>query len=71
MTLDKITQEAIALSEKDRAVLAASLLDTLPPPGGEMSDEEVDRREQEMDTGAVEPISHEELVKRVRAERGR
>jgi hypothetical protein len=62
MTLDKITEEAVALSETERARLAASLLDTLPPPGIELNEQDIDRREQEMDNGSIEPISHEELL---------
>jgi len=69
MTLEKLAEEAAALNEKDRAALGASLLDTLPPPGLELTDEEVDRRENEMDSGEVQPISHEELVRRVQAGR--
>ena len=42
---------------------------TLPPPGSNVTDEEIDRRDAEMDNGSVEPISHEELAKRVKAER--
>jgi hypothetical protein len=51
--------------------LAAKLLDTLPPPGTEISDEEVERREQELESGEVDAISHEEFVRRVQRERGR
>lgn len=69
MTLEKIAEEAASLNEKQRAALAASLLDTLPPPGLEIGDEVVDQREEELDSGKVQPISHEELVRRVQGER--
>lgn len=71
MKLAEIEQEALALSERDRASLAAKLLDTLPPAGTEVSDEEVERREQELESGQVTAISHEEFVRRVEQERGR
>jgi len=71
MKLAEIEQEALALSDQERATLAAKLLHTLPPPGTDVSDEEVDRRELEMDSGEVAPISHEEFVRQVQRERGR
>ena len=71
MKLAEIEQEAMALTDRERASLAAKLLDTLPPPGSTVSDEEVDRREQELELGRVTAISHEEFVRRVQQERGR
>ena len=71
MKLAEIEQEAMALTDRERASLAAKLLDTLPPPGSTVSDEEVDRREQELESGRVTAISHEEFVRRVQQERGR
>lgn len=71
MKLAEIEQEALALTDRERASLAAKLLDTLPPPGTEVSDEEVERREQDLNSGQVPPISHEEFVRRVKQERGR
>ena len=71
MKLEEIEQEALALSERERASLAAKLLDTLPPPGTDVSDEEVERRERELESGQVTAISHEEFVRRVQQERGR
>ena len=71
MKLAEIEQEALALSDVERASLAAKLLDTLPPPGTDVSDEEVDRREREMDSGEATPILREEFVRRVQRERGK
>jgi hypothetical protein len=68
--LVEIEQEALALTDHDRASLAAKLLDTLPPPATDVSDEEVDEREREMDSGRVTAISHQEFVHRVQAQRG-
>lgn len=70
MELAEIQRQALALSEQDRASLAATILQTLPP-ALEISDEEVDRRDAELDSGEVSSISHEELVRRVGHERGR
>jgi len=71
MKLMEIEQEALALPDRDRASLAAKLLETLPPPGTDVSDEEVEQREREMESGQVTAISHEEFVRRVREQRGR
>jgi hypothetical protein len=71
MTLAEVQKQALALSESERARLAASLLETLPPPGTDVSDEEVWEREAEMESGHVQPISHEEFVRRVERERRR
>src|ERR1044072_2759360 len=69
MKLAEIEQEALALSDTERASLAAKLLDTLPPPGTDVSDEEVERRERELDSGEVTPILREEFIRRVQQER--
>jgi hypothetical protein len=71
MTFAEIELEAMALPERERAALAAKLLDTLPPPGTNITDEEVEERERQLDSGQVAAISHEEFVRRVRHERGR
>jgi hypothetical protein len=71
MKLMEIEQEALALPDRDRTSLAAKLLDTLPPPGTDVSDEEVEQRELEMESGQVTAISHEEFVRRVQEQRGR
>ena len=71
MTLNEIEQEAIALPERQRADLVCKLLETLPPAGIDVSDEEVVSRDRELESGEVEALSHEEFVRRVQAERGR
>ena len=70
MKFTEIEREALALPDRERASLAAKLLDTLPPPGTDVSDEEVERRERELESGQVVAISHEEFVRRVERERG-
>jgi hypothetical protein len=71
MKLEEIEREAIALAEQDRVDLVCKLLDTLPPPGTDVSDEEVAKRESELDKGEVEELSHDEFVRRVEKERGK
>jgi hypothetical protein len=69
MTFSEIQQEAVALPERQRIDLVRKLLNTLPPPKSGVSDEEAALREQAMKKGTVEPLSHEEFVRRVNAER--
>ena len=71
MKLQEIEQEARGLSELERMALVLSLMDTLGAPGSDVSDEEVVRREAELESGTVEPMLHEEFVRRVQAERSR
>ena len=70
MSLAEVEKEALALSEKERAQLAAKLLETLPPEV-EISDEEVLQRDGELESGRAEEISHQEFARRVVRERGR
>ena len=70
MKFAEVEQEALALAESERAALATKLLDTLPPPGTDVSDDEIERRDRELESGQVAAISHEEFVRRVQAERG-
>ena len=71
MKLAEIEHEALALPECERASLAAKLLHTLPPPGTDVSDDEVEARERDLELGEVTAISHEEFVRRVQQERAR
>jgi putative addiction module component (TIGR02574 family) len=71
VSLKEIEREALALTERERAALVAALLDTLPDIGVDVSDAEVDQRERDLHSGAVEPLSHEEFVRRVQSERQR
>ena len=71
MKVAEIQEKALALPERERAQLAAKLLETLGPPGADVSDEEVASREQELDTGEVQAISQEEFVRRVQQDRHR
>jgi hypothetical protein len=71
MKLAEIEQEALALPDRERASLAAKLIGTLPFPEADVSDDEVERREREMESGHVTSISHEEFVRRIERERHR
>ena len=71
MKLQEIQHEALALSEQDRAALVLSLIDTLATPGAEATDAEVARRDEELESGAVTPMTHEEFMRRVQEGRGR
>jgi len=66
MKLAEIEREALALSDTERASLAVALLDTLPPPGTDVSDKEIEQRERELKSGEVMPISREQLNRRLR-----
>jgi hypothetical protein len=69
MSVADVEQIALKLSEKDRAHLAAVLLESVAADSLTVGDEEVERRERELESGEVSEISYEELVKRVAAER--
>ena len=71
MNLQNLEQEALGLSERERAELVLSLMNTLAAPESDISDEEVFRRDAELETGSTEAMIHEEFVRRVRQERGR
>ena len=70
MKLKEIEREAIALAEEERVDLVCKLLDTLPPPGSDVSNEEFARRDAELDHGEVEELTQDEFVRRVKRERG-
>jgi putative addiction module component (TIGR02574 family) len=71
MSLADVEQIAFKLSEVDRALLAAALLDSVAPDSLDQADDEFERRESEIEQGTISEISHEELLKRVNAERRR
>jgi hypothetical protein len=71
MDVKQIEEEAAALPESLRAGLVWRLLQTLPASGFEVSDEDALQRDHDLDSGAIEPLSHEEFVRRVESARGR
>jgi putative addiction module component (TIGR02574 family) len=70
-----IEEKILALPIKQRAQLAESLLESLPPLGSESSEAEelaeVERREREIESGAVQPIPENKFWKQVEARRKR
>ena len=71
MKLVEIEQEALALNEQDRTALVLALMEAFSAPLTETSDEEAIQRDQELETGGVKPLTHDEFVSRVREDRGR
>jgi hypothetical protein len=71
MDAKQIENEALALPDSLRAALVWRLLQSLPPSALDVSDDEVLQRDREMESGVVEPLSHEEFVRRVEAARER
>ena len=70
-----IKQAVLALPVEQRAQLAESLLESLPPIGNESSEAEelaeVERRERQIESGAAKPIPENEFWKQVDAGRKR
>jgi putative addiction module component (TIGR02574 family) len=72
--LDQLTTEALALSIQDRLTLAQRLFDSVDPdfqdaPIDDVDDEliaEINRRDAEIESGAVQTFSHEEVMQAVR-----
>jgi hypothetical protein len=63
--LADVQKQAKELSEEDRKGLVAYLLHSMSGLPAGPDDEEVERREAEMDSGAVAPISHAEFLAQV------
>ena len=61
----------MALPEQDRVSLLQTLLQTLPPSGQDLFDEDILERERELENGSVQPIPHAEFVCRVEKARRR
>jgi hypothetical protein len=64
-SLIEIQKEADQLSIEERAGLVTHLLASLPSGPLGADEEEADRRDEEMDSGAVKPISHAQFVSEV------
>ena len=71
MSLAELQKEALDLPEKERALLVVSLLETLALEDDEISDDEVLRRDADLEGGRESEISHQEFVRRVQSERKR
>ena len=70
-SLAEIEQLAFALQPSQRASLASRLIATLPDPDYDVSDDEVMQRDRELESGIVQPMTHDEFVRAVNADRGR
>ncbi len=69
IAIETLREEVRKLPLEERAAFAAFVLDTLPPPDYEVSDEEAQRRWDEMESGEVEGISAEEFFARLEQRR--
>lgn len=71
MKAGELLKHALTLSEKERAELASSLIDSLDPtvdPDAELAwQEEIARRLEEIETGKVETIPWEEVRRKGKA----
>lgn len=65
LTLMELKKEITALGEEERSGLASFILSSLPKAPLGPDDEEVAKREDEMDSGAVTPISYAEFKQAV------
>jgi len=63
--LIELQREADLLTEEERAGLTAHLLSTFSSPPLGPDDAEADRRDLELDSGAVKAISHDEFIRQV------
>lgn len=73
MNIDQIASEALRLNPKDRAILAETIWESLEDPyivHPDVSDRESIRlakqRDDEIERGSVKPLSHDELMNRLR-----
>jgi Putative addiction module component len=73
--IEEIERTLLALPIEQRAFLAESLLGSLPATGLELSEaeeiEEAERRDREIETGQVQPLSESEFWRKVEANRKR
>jgi putative addiction module component (TIGR02574 family) len=73
MSIDQIASEALRLPPKERAILAESLWESLGDPfEGQAAGDEAEttslaaERDRQLEGGEVQPLSHEELMARLR-----
>ncbi len=73
MSIDQIAAEALRLPPRQRAMLAESLWESLVDPfeAAAAGDDEqlaalASERDRQMDVGEIQPLSHEELMARLR-----
>ncbi|RBP39088.1 putative addiction module component (TIGR02574 family) [Roseimicrobium gellanilyticum] len=73
MNVDELAPEALKLPIRERAILAAFLWESLDDPYAkveDLDDEEAlalaEKRDEEIESGAVKPLTHAELMSRLR-----
>lgn len=73
MSLDEIASEALRLPPKQRALLAESLWESLADPNESPADLDEDKalalameRDRQVESGQAEPVSHSEMMSRLR-----
>ena len=73
MSIDQIAAEALRLPPRERALLAESLWESLSAPyeaSAEMDDRDAlalaHERDRQIEAGEVSPVSHEEMMARLR-----
>jgi putative addiction module component (TIGR02574 family) len=72
MSIDQIAIQALRLSSQDRAILAETIWESLEDPylSSDISDKEAielaKQRDEEIEKGHVIPLSHKELMDRLR-----
>lgn len=71
VSLSEVKEQAAALPVEQRAWLASFLLQSLPDPDYEVSDEEVAERVRQIKAGEIETISMDELRNGVFSDRAR
>lgn len=76
MNIDQIASAALRLSSQDRAILAETIWESLEDPyllSSDISDEDAitlaKQRDEEIERGDVSPLSHRELMNRLRERR--
>ena len=71
--IQEIEKQILSLPVEQRVLLAESLLESLPPENGVWSEAEelaeVERREGEIENGAVQPLGEAEFWRRIEARR--
>jgi hypothetical protein len=73
MSIDEIAPEALKLPTRERALLAASLWESIEDPfelSVDLDDEAslnlAEKRDQEIESGQVAAVSHQDLMRRLR-----
>jgi transcriptional regulator of met regulon len=68
--LADVQRQAKELSEEDRKGLVAYLLHGFSGMPLGPDDDEIDKRDTEMDSGAISPISHDEFLRQIGRRQG-